>query len=1077
MKRLLFIIVLIMCITQLQAQVRIGHAEAYATAEQFVSRQRKQTVQKLTLSEEIKSEQTGQTNLFVFAIESKGYVIVSALNEVLAYSLTSTLPASDELPDHIAYWLELYNKQTDFLIMHPSQIRKPMKRQHSVGPLLTSIWGQGCFHNEACPVDSSGPCQHVEAGCVAIAMAQIMYYHKQPLNGNGTMSYACSPYGTLSADFGHTTYQWEQMVDTLHESNPAVAKLVFHCGVSVKMEYSANSSVSSGSSAVNALQQFFSYPSSTLCDRSKYNDEDWLNLIKSDLDQGHPVYYSGKIGFGGHAFVCDGYDENGLFHFNFGWDGVADGFYTLDNPYGFSTNQRIISNIFPLQDIPISSDEHGIIYVTADGIGDGSSWEQATNKLQWAIFKAYLNDCPIWVKEGCYRGNSENDYAFLLLKKCRLYGGFKGDETFDYDLSQRDFNAHPTILDGNNVQGVINVDAGYFDDTFLIDGFTIQNGNASRGGGILLKSQTHIRNCKFRCNHARTNGGGLLQQSPSNSGSVIIENCEFFGNEAKNRGGGAYSLADGNSSQFIHCTFSNNTAKKGGGVATTKQGPTFWSCLVNNNTAETGGGCYFENGAKLFNCTIVKNEAQSDYGGIYVAASSPKENIMNCIIWGNVSLGENTQIKPATYSYCAVEDDASGEDFNLKADGNNDGELPRFYVRFRNPDVAAGATGQGGDWRLQSNSLCINRGKTIANQPATDLDGNPRINHDSIDLGAYETDVATHFIDAYYCEEEPYYYQDSILSGLGLYTFLYPAIPCDSLLIIQMLTPPPSVFLHEVICANETYDFFGTLLNQSGEYTATERCITYNLILTVMSLDSISIKEEICEGDAYDFFGELLYEAGHYSTTVDCKVYELDLTVNSTPWLPVSMEKEICEGESFSFFGRTLRYAGHYSTTIGCTTYDLDLTVNPVPEVHCSNDTLVEYGNLVRLTASGADTYLWSTGDTTQSITVYPVTDQTYTVQGFSRNGCSGQTSVKVQVSNESEAIFLYPNPADNKVEIYDPLIDEVTMFNLLGERVYRVKANREVIALDVSNFPYGVYVIDVRALSKHYYKKLVIQH
>ena len=101
MKRLL-VILLILFATHLQAQVRIGDAEAYSTAELFVSQQGKQGKPALTLSEEIKSEQSGQTNLFVFSIEPKGYVIVSALNNVLAYSFESSMLALEELPDHVA---------------------------------------------------------------------------------------------------------------------------------------------------------------------------------------------------------------------------------------------------------------------------------------------------------------------------------------------------------------------------------------------------------------------------------------------------------------------------------------------------------------------------------------------------------------------------------------------------------------------------------------------------------------------------------------------------------------------------------------------------------------------------------------------------------------------------------------------------------------------------------------------------------------------------------------------------------------------------------------------------------------
>lgn len=1102
MKRLLVIVLLIL-VAQLHAQVRIGETEAYAKADHFVKQQIKSGMMHVMLSEEIKSDQTGQTNLFVFAIKPKGYVIVSALNEVLAYSLNSTLPTSDALPDHIAYWFNLYNEQTDYLIQHPNRITKPTKQQRAVEPLLTSIWGQGCFHNEACPVDSSGPCYHVSAGCVAIAMAQIMYYHKQPTKGNGSVSYYCSPYGLLSANFGQTTYDWDEMVDTLQEPNTAVAKLISHCGIGVKMDYGPHLSVANSSNTLTAFRQFFYYPCSMLSGREKYDDASWISMIKEDLDRQHPVLYLGTSRLGGHAFVCDGYDNDGLFHFNFGWDGVADGYYSINDPYGFSEGQSIIHDIYPLVEIPINGDEHGIIYVASDGTGDGSSWEQATNELQLAIHLASMNDCSVWVKEGRYTGNPEHDYAFLILKRCRLYGGFKGDEPFDYDLSQRDFEAHPSILDGNNVQGLIQVNTISENHSVIIDGFTIQNGRASQGGGIQLKCQTHVSNCKFHDNYAISNGGALAQVSPSNSGSIIIEDCAFIGNEARAHGGavldlgntkylrcrfcnnssqkdggGVYCNSYGNPSLFTSCIISNNTARNGGGVATTKQGTSFWNCLINNNSAETGGGCYFKNGANLFNCTIVKNEAQFDYGGVYALQVEQQNEIWNCIIWGNVDSGENIQIGPSdSYSYCAVEGISTGKNNNFKAESDNDGNLPRFYVRFRDADIAAGTIGLGGDWRLQSNSLCINKGKSFVNQPTTDLYGNPRLRHKTIDIGAYESDVATHIITAYYCEDEPYYYQDSILSGLGTYTFLQISNPYDSLLVIQIQTPPPTVFLHETICVNESYDFFGTQLNEPGQYIATEQCVTYMLNLTVTPLESISIEEEICEGEVYDFFGELLQETGHYSAIVDCKQYELGLTVNPAAWAPVFMQETICEGESYDFFGRALQYSGHYSTTIACVSYNLDLTVEPLPEVHCSNDTLVEYGNLVRLSASGADSYLWSTGDTTQYIIVYPVTDQTYSVKGYSRNGCFETRSINVRVNNEPDETILFPNPADNKVEVYIPLVDEVNVFNLFGEHVYHVKANREVVEMNVSAFPSGIYIVHIRQLNNHYYAKLIIQH
>lgn len=1096
MKKLIVIAILLLTV-QLQAQVKIGSEEAFSTAQQFVSQQGKGVGRTLTLSEEIKSRASGQTNLYVFLMEPKGFVIVSATNEILAYSFGSAIPVSEALPPHIAYWLDLYNEQTDYLLQHPDRIKKPAKQEHSVGPLLTSVWGQGCYHNSACPADASGPCHHVSAGCVAIAMAQIMYYHKQPQKGNGSVSYTCQPYGTLSANFGNTTYQWEDMVDTVSESNPAVAKLVSHCGISVEMNYGAQTSIASISAAHNALQRHFFYPLSVNSSRSLFTDEEWTAMIRQDIEDLRPVYYSGKSNLGSHAFVCDGYDNNGLFHFNFGWDGVADGYYTIDNPYGFSTIQSCIHNITPLANFPIQSDNNGIIYVSPDGCGNGSSWENATSDLQTAIYKSNVDKYVIWVKEGTYTRETTDGHAFNSFGFCRMYGGFKGDEPFDYDLSLRDFEAHPSILDGNQSNGVLSLQ--FATNTVIIDGFTLQNGMAAQGGGIHAKCQTCIRNCKFFHNYSRANGGGLSQQSTS-SVKTIIEDCEFWENEAMGYGGAVYDAGNStyrrclihdnraqlsgggvycndvyNPGQFVNCTFNNNTAKNGGGVATNHQGTTFWSCLINNNTAETGGGCHFKKSANLFNCTIVKNEAQLDYGGVYSSILT-QDGIQNCILWGNVSAGENCQIGMVTYSHCAVENDWSETGQNYNAESDNDGRLPRFYVRFQNPNATAGAAGRGGDWRLQPNSLCINKGSNILNQPTTDLGGTPRCLHGKTDLGAYEADVATHGITAYLCEEDPYYYQDSALLELGFYTFYYPSTPYDSLVIVDVRPPEPTIYLSEEICSNETYDFFGTLLNETGVYTNTENCITYHLSLRITPLTIVYMQEETCDGNPFDFFGDLLYEEGHYSTTIDCKTYELDLTVYPSSQAEI-MEEEICEGEVYDFFGRQLRNSGHYFTTIQCTDYQLDLTTNPAPPLRCSNDTIIPYGTGILLTATGADSYLWSTGDTTASITVYPKTDCEYTVTGFSQKGCSSNATVKVKVTNDTDEFVMYPNPADKTIEIDKPLIDEVEVFNLLGAQIDRIDAHRDVVVLDVSQYEIGMYIVHVRCLNNHYYKKLVIQH
>ncbi len=224
----------------------------------------------------------------------------------------------------------------------------------SVAPLLTSKWHQGCLYNSLCPA-MTGPCDHAEVGCVAVAMGQIMHYWKYPATGFGTHSYTNQGI-TLSADFGNTTYDWDRMPDSLTESSSdaeinAVATLLYHCGVSVDMYYTQNGSGANSKDVPNAMVRYFSYSKQIhLEKRSKYNDEEWLALLKGNLDLQQPVYYNGSGNHGGHAFVCDGYDGNDMLHFNWGW-GVANGYFALGNlnpnGYTFNKNQSIILDIIP----------------------------------------------------------------------------------------------------------------------------------------------------------------------------------------------------------------------------------------------------------------------------------------------------------------------------------------------------------------------------------------------------------------------------------------------------------------------------------------------------------------------------------------------------------------------------------------------------------------------------------------------------------------------------------------------------------------------------------------------------------
>ena len=224
--------------------------------------------------------------------------------------------------------------------------------------LLKSTWNQSALYNDLCPIDSMGPNNHTYAGCVATAMSQIMYYWQWPKSGTGHHTYTAYPYGDQYASFEHTNYNFCEMPDFLDwTSSPdeveAVATLLYHAGVSVEMVYSPNGSGAFSAEVKGALATYFKYDTESMY--IDYRDNhvliEWQNLLRDNLDGGMPLYYSAQGPDGGHAFVCDGYDENDMFHFNWGWQGFDNGYYAIDafflTNYNFPDYHAAIFGIYP----------------------------------------------------------------------------------------------------------------------------------------------------------------------------------------------------------------------------------------------------------------------------------------------------------------------------------------------------------------------------------------------------------------------------------------------------------------------------------------------------------------------------------------------------------------------------------------------------------------------------------------------------------------------------------------------------------------------------------------------------------
>ena len=312
------------------------------------------------------------SGFYIFnAVNGNGFVIVSANDNVipiLGYSMEKTFQI-ENMPPNLKDWLNGYEQQIQRadMVRCSDETRSdwgrllageplPVKSATSVTPLLTTHWDQGWPYNLSCPYDYDAE-DYTYTGCVATAMAQVMKYWEYPQIGVGSHTYIDPNYGMQSANF-ETIILWNEMLDTYDASTytmmqaSAISSLMYKCGVSVDMQYGVDMSVSQNTQYVgsyeifipgapcaeNALKDYFSYSSNTQGIRkSDYSETEWATILKSELDSGRVILYQGN-GYDnngqeyGHSFVCDGYTGNNYFHFNWGWGGLANGYYYPLNP-------------------------------------------------------------------------------------------------------------------------------------------------------------------------------------------------------------------------------------------------------------------------------------------------------------------------------------------------------------------------------------------------------------------------------------------------------------------------------------------------------------------------------------------------------------------------------------------------------------------------------------------------------------------------------------------------------------------------------------------------------------------------
>lgn len=346
----------------------INESQAHAIASRFMA---SRAVPSTSIKMAHKAPRLGSTAgdkaaYYVFN-GNDGYVIVAGDDSapaILGYSERGSFDAQD-LPEAMQDLLEGYAAQIEDLA-RGAKSAPAYRAGAAISPLVTAEWSQNAPYNSLLPVMSNG--ERAVVGCVGTALAQVMYYWRWPARPTKAIpAYTSKTYQIVMPELSVVDFGWNVMQDTYltndltSDGAVAAATLNLYCDQALQMDFLLG--VSSGWSfrIPELIYTYFDYkPSARIEGRENYSTEGWNDLLYAELAAGRPIIYTGDKKTGGHAFICDGYDGNGMFHINWGWNGLSNGYYLLNvmNPdeqgtgsisgsYGYILNQAAIMGIEP----------------------------------------------------------------------------------------------------------------------------------------------------------------------------------------------------------------------------------------------------------------------------------------------------------------------------------------------------------------------------------------------------------------------------------------------------------------------------------------------------------------------------------------------------------------------------------------------------------------------------------------------------------------------------------------------------------------------------------------------------------
>ena len=373
--RKLFLFSILMCMVGLLSAQRVSESQATLVCQRFLMDKNQESAASGIKLADVYTQEDGETALYRFQLPDVGFVIVSASRTtppILAYSFDNNfemIPPVEMLfylyKGEIAYaekeqWDAKPKAAAAWDRYLADEFDSKGYRSVKVGPLLTTRWNQNKYYNTYCPWDAnSGPYYdyRVPNGCVALACAQIMNYHRYPDHGVGSSTYIPQGYPRQTVNFSQHHYHYDAMCDEPTSYANEIAKLAYHFGVAIQMGYTPDGSGASTDKAKEKLVSIFKYdPNITSYYRSLYLDTlvtEYIEILKNEVDHHRVVYYSGCTeDFSScHAYVLDGYDEDDHFSINYGWGGSSNGFYAIDNfvagPMNFDFGSEALIHIYP----------------------------------------------------------------------------------------------------------------------------------------------------------------------------------------------------------------------------------------------------------------------------------------------------------------------------------------------------------------------------------------------------------------------------------------------------------------------------------------------------------------------------------------------------------------------------------------------------------------------------------------------------------------------------------------------------------------------------------------------------------